>query len=107
FFQAEDGIRDFHVTGVQTCALPISTGQFYRRFVAVVAGIEHDGLVARPDQRLHGTEDRFGGPRGDGDLAVGVALHAVDTRNLGQIGRASCRERVEVWEVAGAVQENT
>src|SRR5690606_40819283 len=24
--QAEDGIRDFHVTGVQTCALPISSG---------------------------------------------------------------------------------
>src|SRR5690606_40128112 len=23
YFQAEDGIRDFHVTGVQTCALPI------------------------------------------------------------------------------------
>src|SRR5690606_39515861 len=23
FFRAEDGIRDFHVTGVQTCALPI------------------------------------------------------------------------------------
>src|SRR5207253_6945082 len=26
FFQAEDGIRDGHVTGVQTCALPISAG---------------------------------------------------------------------------------
>src|SRR5690606_15556123 len=26
-FQAEDGIRDFHVTGVQTCALPISPGR--------------------------------------------------------------------------------
>src|SRR6266702_6738698 len=25
FFQAEDGIRDGHVTGVQTCALPILT----------------------------------------------------------------------------------
>src|SRR5690606_29155321 len=25
FFQAEVGIRDFHVTGVQTCALPIYT----------------------------------------------------------------------------------
>src|SRR5690606_39837202 len=25
FFQAENGIRDFHVTGVQTCALPICT----------------------------------------------------------------------------------
>src|SRR6266511_5612369 len=27
FFQAEDGIRDFHVTGVQTCALPISLSE--------------------------------------------------------------------------------
>src|SRR2546422_6409530 len=27
FFQAEDGIRDVAVTGVQTCALPISSGQ--------------------------------------------------------------------------------
>src|SRR5204862_7990740 len=26
FFQAEDGIRDLYVTGVQTCALPISVG---------------------------------------------------------------------------------
>src|SRR5215213_11993986 len=26
FFQAEDGIRDWSVTGVQTCALPISSG---------------------------------------------------------------------------------
>src|SRR5690625_6548465 len=26
FFQAEDGIRDGHVTGVQTCALPICNG---------------------------------------------------------------------------------
>src|SRR3712207_7264127 len=26
FFQAEDGIRDIGVTGVQTCALPISCG---------------------------------------------------------------------------------
>src|SRR2546422_6711518 len=26
FFQAEDGIRDVAVTGVQTCALPISVG---------------------------------------------------------------------------------
>src|SRR2546429_4841789 len=31
FFQAEDGIRDVAVTGVQTCALPISRLQCYRR----------------------------------------------------------------------------
>src|SRR6266576_5562913 len=29
FFQAEDGIRDLYVTGVQTCALPISRGPLY------------------------------------------------------------------------------
>src|SRR5215204_4791162 len=31
FFQAEDGIRDHCVTGVQTCALPISRGRPPRR----------------------------------------------------------------------------
>src|SRR5256885_9423539 len=30
FFQAEDGIRDYKVTGVQTCALPISWWGGYR-----------------------------------------------------------------------------
>src|SRR5690606_39592113 len=30
FFQAEDGIRDFHVTGVQTCALPIFARGYHR-----------------------------------------------------------------------------
>src|SRR5256885_6057241 len=34
FFQAEDGIRDYKVTGVQTCALPIySLGDAYARFL--------------------------------------------------------------------------
>src|SRR5256885_8316539 len=31
FFQAEDGIRDYKVTGVQTCALPISDRVISRR----------------------------------------------------------------------------
>src|SRR5256885_15578955 len=31
FFQAEDGIRDYKVTGVQTCALPISDRRRVRR----------------------------------------------------------------------------
>ena len=29
FFQAEDGIRDYKVTGVQTCALPIFLFNYY------------------------------------------------------------------------------
>src|SRR5687768_18597629 len=33
FFQAEDGIRDVAVTGVQTCALPISRGDRERSAV--------------------------------------------------------------------------
>src|SRR5437016_9901550 len=32
FFQAEDGIRDWSVTGVQTCALPISLGGIIKSF---------------------------------------------------------------------------
>src|SRR3712207_8659999 len=31
FFQAEDGIRDIGVTGVQTCALPICPGVLSKR----------------------------------------------------------------------------
>src|SRR5438874_3652938 len=39
FFQAEDGIRDLYVTGVQTCALPIySVLQMLRRQRALPAG---------------------------------------------------------------------
>src|SRR5439155_7103595 len=36
FFQAEDGIRDGHVTGVQTCALPI-----YSQGCVIVELVEH------------------------------------------------------------------
>src|SRR5690606_40117671 len=41
FFQAEDGIRDFHVTGVQTCALPI-----YHLRVVALEDIAHGEEVA-------------------------------------------------------------
>src|SRR3712207_7659623 len=34
FFQAEDGIRDIGVTGVQTCALPILQRDAYERIFA-------------------------------------------------------------------------
>src|SRR5207302_6531449 len=43
FFQAEDGIRDFHVTGVQTCALPISANQLV---VDRIAEIDHPYFAA-------------------------------------------------------------
>src|SRR5439155_16690486 len=37
FFQAEDGIRDGHVTGVQTCALPISLRRTFPAHVAILS----------------------------------------------------------------------
>src|SRR2546422_11378140 len=39
FFQAEDGIRDVAVTGVQTCALPISAGKALKFTNATVFGL--------------------------------------------------------------------
>src|SRR5690606_40958057 len=46
FFQAEDGIRDFHVTGVQTCALPI-----YRQISFKIFSRITKGLVCIEDNR--------------------------------------------------------
>src|SRR5688500_19815785 len=59
FFQAEDGIRDYKVTGVQTCALPISTevgAEAYLRsrgFMAMlgVTNGEIRGQVRQPNDR--------------------------------------------------------
>src|SRR2546426_1267376 len=39
FFQAEDGIRDYKVTGVQTCALPIFSRYYHPDEFAELAGI--------------------------------------------------------------------
>src|SRR5207302_8133831 len=48
FFLAEDGIRDFHVTGVQTCALPISLARAFARIVSlIIAGGERILAKAR------------------------------------------------------------
>src|SRR5690606_40277044 len=49
FFQAEDGIRDFHVTGVQTCALPIYTEPVIKAIYKIIAQDEarHAGAYLR------------------------------------------------------------
>src|SRR5438270_8141578 len=71
FFQAEDGIRDLTVTGVQTCALPISGGfggtdRQHRRALIRWAEAEHVGVGDRcrrnrqhvPDDAAHRSEER-------------------------------------------------
>src|SRR5690606_40064648 len=49
FFQAEDGIRDFHVTGVQTCALPISNLDY---LINTLAHLESLGIREPELQRV-------------------------------------------------------
>src|SRR2546422_4000737 len=46
FFQAEDGIRDVAVTGVQTCALPISEGSRAKPGNGIMKTNPRTGLVA-------------------------------------------------------------
>src|SRR5690606_39759290 len=59
FFQAEDGIRDFHVTGVQTCALPILyLGEGYsHEEIAQLTG-EAAATVRKRYQRALRSEER-------------------------------------------------
>src|SRR5260370_31790514 len=62
FFQAEDGIRDSSVTGVQTCALPISGARRVRERALVAhplsRGVRLTGPAPAPFERLRG-EWRF------------------------------------------------
>src|SRR5690606_40112194 len=96
FFQAEDGIRVFHVTGVQTCALPISappggwavwSGSFRDRvtvalFIFFLLPTVLFGALAY--RTLAGEATRAG--------------RIVAAR---EIGRASCRESVQSAAVCG------
>src|SRR5207237_4885591 len=75
FLQAEDGIRDSSVTGVQTCALPISASRTAR-------------ARTHPADRQPPSRST---PPGHDDAPPRAA----------QIGRASCRERVGVAGVGG------
>src|SRR6266540_6464830 len=51
FFQAEDGIRDRDVTGVQTCALPIFRVEPRSRFPETLeAGMHFEGSVVGDDE---------------------------------------------------------
>src|SRR2546430_4870582 len=87
FFQAEDGIRDLTVTGVQTCALPISH---------VDADLSDQGLRHPPVHPRDGVQELdLWGERGDGLLhLLGEPVDdLVEVVEL-EIGRASCRERV-------------
>src|SRR5690606_40497780 len=84
FFQAEDGIRDFHVTGVQTCALPISGMAVDRRLEGFPSVGDARLLAILPAGHASGIPE---------DELQDVILEGSPLED--EIGRASCRERVE------------
>src|SRR5206468_6154225 len=99
FFQAEDGIRDLIVTGVQTCALPILTssiGAPRRRYGYAARGAPIELVTVRLTVRLPRLVTL---PRPPGGPVPKTSRRGV----LFEIGRASCRERVEVWVVGGGL----
>src|SRR2546427_8951897 len=58
FFQAEDGIRDLTVTGVQTCALPILLGEKFPGAQFMITG------VLGPHSNAHGPNEFLHIPMG-------------------------------------------
>src|SRR5207244_9255594 len=100
FFQAEDGIRDDLVTGVQTCALPILR-------LACNQATNRDPVVDYDEPQIRAALERLG-RREWTRLASGAGSRAIKYRHLldealrlgGEIGRASCRERG--WDAVAA-----
>src|SRR5699024_12081853 len=101
FFQAEDGIRDRNVTGVQTCALPIlnTVRLLLLMFIALLST---------------GCELWYNSDKQKGDLRILIAaspkaelseaylsITKIKVQHQAEIGRASCRGRAWDWELNG------
>src|SRR2546430_9921449 len=88
FFQAEDGIRDLTVTGVQTCALPISEGTIVNPRPPAPVSCRTATIKRIADTILGALVRALPGkmPAASSGTLLVMAF--------GEIGRASCRERV-------------
>src|SRR5690606_41102103 len=103
----EDGIRDFHATGVQTCALPIFAAAGGRRDAVVDLGQTEIGAQprVRHDQSLEPWVGQVA-PDEPRDLLPELRSDADGTRGFfprAQIGRASWRESAQISAGAAAV----
>src|SRR5690606_40182029 len=103
----EDGIRDFHVTGVQTCALPIfdferdstlDTPYEFSQKGASVPKVEVDRNFNPFHSEFSGASYNSGHRNG----SSGAGWESLYTGG-GEIGRASCRERGESGVAAVAM----
>src|SRR5256885_12887902 len=84
FFQAEDGIRDYKVTGVQTCALPILDAAGDRRRVASILA-----LLARAQRNLNRTDEALAtARRGLEQIDDAPSPERSEERRVGEEGRS-------------------
>src|SRR2546427_12404028 len=89
FFQAEDGIRDLTVTGVQTCALPISHV------------CRHAGRLRHRGAQLLGQRVRAGPRRGEGHHSM-TRVRATTVAPLLAVALAGCRNGKAAARESGA-----
>src|SRR3712207_9446066 len=89
FFQAEDGIRDIGVTGVQTCALPICVPGLDQALAAVRSG---DTLVVPKLDRLDRLARSVPDARaiGDSPVAPGCSLYSAAPAPTPKTPGATC-----------------
>src|SRR5207245_3738357 len=97
FFQAEDGIRDATVTGVQTCALPIC---WERQPPPAAVTSCAKGIEGCAPGRVT-LIAAAAWAKSMASVTVRPAASAAEKPPM-KIGRASCRERVEI--AVGAVE---
>src|SRR5690606_39733673 len=96
-----DGIRDFHVTGVQTCALPIFIAPTINTHPTDGQRVDRIQMKTPVDliARLK-VQAEFVGVEISSRSAEKptIVVDAIQKQCLGteQIGRASCRERVDI-----------
>src|SRR5207248_5293508 len=98
FFQAEDGIRDRTVTGVQTCALPILTVTLPARRVAF--GLDSASAWFSKCRGRPAATSWLCGVTSPLTVQFRPGVLEARARHL-KIGRASCRERVGMSVVGG------
>src|SRR5256885_16538020 len=115
FFQAEDGIRDYKVTGVQTCALPIFKSEFgaldifvnnarpevatfYEGPMTIGLDMFDFAINSQAKAFLVGVQEAVPMLRDGGRIIAMTYAPGGRTGSwqpwVAKIGRASCRERV-------------
>src|SRR5690606_40448806 len=102
-FQAEDGIRDFHVTGVQTCALPILSSSTDGAHIAAQLGLPYAFASHFASTHLHNAlriyEQEFQASESLSSpyIMAGINVYVADRSEERRVGK-ECGYRWSVWQ---------